>query len=97
MQLYHAEADALLSYVTPLLKQASHTRYEPSNTADKERSPLCDSSIVRDPYPIQENLAHKKLHPLRTLPKDFALGPVAVLGEGRFLMSEVPLYRRLRK
>ena len=31
--------------------------------------------------------------PLRTLQQDYAQGPVEVLGGGRFLMSEVHLYK----
>ena len=40
----------------------------------------------------QGYLAHKQLRPLRTLQWDYAYGLTAVLGGGRFLMSEVTLY-----
>ena len=42
---------------------------------------------------LQGYLAHKKPQPPRNLQYDYAYGPTAVLGGGRFLMSEVSLYR----
>ena len=39
---------------------------------------------------LQGYLAHEKTHPARTLPQAYAQGH---RGGGRFLMSEVPLYR----
>ena len=41
---------------------------------------------------LQGYLAHKKLHPPRTLQQEYAEGPMVVLGGGGFVMSEVPLY-----
>ena len=44
---------------------------------------------------IQGYLAHKEQRPPRTLPQEYAQGPMVVLGGGGlFLMSEVHLYRR---
>jgi hypothetical protein len=43
-------------------------------------------------YRLQGYLAHKKVPPLMTLRKDYAWGPVMVLGRWCLLMSEVPLY-----
>ena len=40
---------------------------------------------------LQGYLAHKKLHPARTIQQAYASGPMVVLGGWAFLMSEVPL------
>ena len=40
---------------------------------------------------LQEYLANNKTTPSRTLQYAYALGPMAVLGGMRFLMSDVPL------
>ena len=40
----------------------------------------------------QGYLAHKKTSSLKNLEYDYAWGPMVVLGGGRFLMSEVPLW-----
>ena len=41
---------------------------------------------------VQEYLVHKTPPPRRTLQLGYAQDPGVVLGGGRFLMSEVPLY-----
>ena len=41
---------------------------------------------------VQGYLARKKIPHPRTLQQAYAYEPVIVLGGGRFLMSEVPLY-----
>ena len=52
-------------------------------------------SVVKpQPSTLQGYLAHKRPQPHRTLQKDYAYGPTAVLGGGPFLMSEVPLSTR---
>ena len=40
---------------------------------------------------LQGYFAHKKMHPPRTLPLAYDLGPRVVLEVGVFLMGEVPL------
>jgi len=40
---------------------------------------------------LQGYVAHKKQPPPRTLQQDYAWGPIVLLREGSFLMSEVPL------
>ena len=40
---------------------------------------------------LQGYLVYKKTHPPRTLQQDYAYGPMAVLGGGRFLMGKLPL------
>ena len=40
---------------------------------------------------LQGYLAHKKQNPPRTLQQDYISGHMVALGEGQFLMSEVPL------
>ena len=42
---------------------------------------------------LKGHLASKKTPGPRNLQKDYAYGPMVVLGGGRFLMSELPLYR----
>ena len=49
----------------------------------------CDPAISA--AEVQGHLAHKKVPPPRTLHQAYAQGPVVVLGEGLFLVSEVPL------
>ena len=44
---------------------------------------------------VQGYLANKKQPPSRTLQKDYAYGPMVVLGGRLFLMSEVSLYAAL--
>ena len=44
---------------------------------------------------VQGYLAHKKQPFCRTLQWAYAWGPMVVLGGGRFLMSEVPLWHTL--
>ena len=64
---------------------ASETRTPP---------PYRGTSLVRRRTPLQGHPAHKKQPLFRTLPQPYAQGPMVFLvGGGRFLMSEVPLYR----
>jgi len=53
--------------------------------------PEMEASLPQVPV-LQGFLAHKKQRLTRTLHKDHAQRPLVVLGEGLFLMSEVPLY-----
>ena len=49
-------------------------------------------AIEKDDLSVQGYLAHEKQRPPSPLQKDYSKGPVAVLGGGGVLMSEVPLY-----
>ena len=57
-------------------------------------APLSSAASLCEFPRVPGNLADKKTPPPRTLQQAYAQGPVVVLGGGRFLISEVPLYVR---
>jgi len=52
---------------------------------------MADASWRSQECAVQGYLAHEKQHPPRALQLDYAYGPMAVLGGGLFLISEVDL------
>ena len=74
---------------------ALHRRMMETQSCCRSRAPLAVLLLCQGlgTSPIQGYLAHKKQPPTRTLQQDYTQGPMVFLGEGLFLMSEVPLER----